>query len=100
MIQSSLTLTCTVVMLLVLNVYMSLIVIVFLCIMFIFIKWNGRRSKEYYDRQQAYLADINGFVEEMAAGQKVEKVFNHEEDLNVFREKNEALRRAATKALG
>lgn len=100
-IQSSLTLTGTVVMLLVLNVYMSLIVIVFLCIMFIFIKWNGRRSKEYYDRQQAYLADINGFVEEMAAGQKVEKVFNHEEeDLNVFREKNEGLRRASTKALG
>ena len=100
-IQSSLTLTGTVVMLLVLNVYMSLIVIVFLCIMFIFIKWNGRRSKEYYDRQQAYLADINGFVEEMAAGQKVEKVFNHEEeDLKVFREKNEALRRASTKALG
>lgn len=100
-IQSSLTLAGTVVMLLVLNVYMSLIVIVFLCIMFIFIKWNGRRSKEYYDRQQAYLADINGFVEEMAAGQKVEKVFNHEEeDLNVFREKNEALRRASTKALG
>ncbi len=100
-IQSSLTLTGTVVMLLVLNVYMSLIVIVFLCIMFIFIKWNGRRSKEYYDRQQAYLADINGFVEEMAAGQKVAKVFNHEEeDLKVFREKNEALRRASTKALG
>ena len=100
-IQSSLTLTGTVVMLLVLNVYMSLIVIVFLCIMFIFIKWNGRRSKEYYDRQQAYLADINGFVEEMAAGQKVEKVFNHEEeDLKVFREKNEALRKASTKALG
>ena len=100
-IQSSLTLTGTVVILLVLNVYMSLIVIVFLCIMFIFIKWNGRRSKEYYDRQQAYLADINGFVEEMAAGQKVEKVFNHEEeDLKVFREKNEALRKASTKALG
>lgn len=100
-IQSSLTLTGTVVMLLVLNVYMSLIVIVFLCIMFIFIKWNGRRSKEYYDRQQAYLADINGFVEEMAAGQKVEKVFNHEEEnLKVFRKKNEALRKASTKALG
>ena len=100
-IQSSLTLTGTVVMLLVLNVYMSLIVIVFLCIMFIFIKWNGRRSKEYYDRQQAYLADINGFVEEMAAGQKVEKVFNHEEeDLKVFRKKNEALQKASTKALG
>lgn len=100
-IQTSLTLTGTVVMLLVLNVNMSLIVIVFLCIMFFFIKWNGKRSKEYYDRQQAFLADINGFVEEMTAGQKVEKVFNHEEeDLKVFRKKNEALRRASTKALG
>ena len=100
-IQSALTLSGTVVMLLVLNVNMSLIVIVFLCIMFFFIRWNGKRSKAYYDRQQAYLADINGFVEEMATGQKVEKVFNHEEqDLKKFREKNEALRRASTKALG
>lgn len=100
-IQTSLTLAGTVVMLLVLNVNMSLIVILFLCIMFFFIKWNGKRSKEYYDRQQAFLADINGFVEEMAAGQKVEKVFNHEEeDMKIFREKNEALRRASTKAMG
>ena len=100
-IQSSLTLAGTVVMLLVLNVYMSLIVIVFLCIMFIFIKWNGRRSKEYYDRQQAYLADINGFVEEMADGQKGEKVCMHEEaDWNVYREKTEACRRAATQTVG
>ncbi len=100
-IQNSLTLTGTVVMLLVLNVNMSLIVIVFLGIMFFFIKWNGKRSRKYYDRQQAFLADINGFVEEMAAGQKVEKVFNHEEqDMKTFREKNEALRKASTKALG
>ncbi len=100
-IQTSLTLAGTVVMLLVLNVNMSLIVILFLCIMFFFIKWNGKRSKEYYDRQQAFLADINGFVEEMTAGQKVEKVFNHEEeDMKIFREKNEALRRASTKAMG
>ena len=100
-IQNSLTLIGTVVMLLVLNVNMSLIVIVFLCIMFFFIKWNGKRSRKYYDRQQAFLADINGFVEEMAAGQKVEKVFNHEEqDMKTFREKNEALRKASTKALG
>ena len=99
-IQSSLTLVGTVVMLLVLNVRMSLIVIVFLCLMFWFIKWNGKRSKEYYDRQQAELAGINGFVEEMVAGQKVEKIFNHEEeDMKIFKKRNEALRKAATKAL-
>ncbi|HJC38946.1 MAG TPA: ABC transporter ATP-binding protein/permease [Candidatus Mediterraneibacter faecigallinarum] len=99
-IQSSLTLAGTVTMLLVLNVRMSLIVIVFLILMFLFIRWNGKRSKEYYDMQQAELAGINGFVEEMVAGQKVEKIFNHEEeDMKVFRKKNEALRKASTKAL-
>ena len=36
----------------------------------------------------------------MTAGQKVEKIFNHEEeDMKIFREKNEALRVASTKAL-
>ena len=99
-IQSTLTLTGTVVMLLVLNVRMALIVIVFLMIMFWFIKWNGKRSKAYFDRQQEYLAAINGFTEEMVAGQKVEKIFNHEEeDMKVFRKKNEDLRAASTKAL-
>ena len=99
-IQSSLTLAGTVTMLLVLNIRMSLIVIVFLILMFLFIKWSGKRSKEYYDMQQAELAGINGFVEEMTAGQKVEKIFNHEEeDMKVFRKKNEALRKASTKAL-
>lgn len=99
-IQSSLTLTGTVAMLLVLSIRMSLIVIVFLVLMFLFIRWNGKRSKEYYDMQQAELAGINGFVEEMVAGQKVEKIFNHEEeDMKVFRKKNEALRKASTKAL-
>ena len=99
-IQSSLTLTGTVVMLLVLNVRMALIVIVFLIIMFWFIRWNGKRSKEYFDRQQEYLAGINGFTEEMVTGQKVEKIFNHEEeDMKIFRKKNEDLRIASTKAL-
>ena len=98
-IQSALTLTGTVVMLIVLNVRMALIVIGFLLVMFWFIKWNGKRSKEYFDRQQACLADINGFTEEMVAGQKVEKIFNHEEeDMKVFREKNGKLRTASTKA--
>ncbi len=101
LIQSFLTLTGTVVMLIVLNVKMSLIVIVFLILMLGFIKWNGNRSKKFYNEQQAELAGINGFVEEMVAGQKVEKIFNHEEeDMKEFRRRNEALRKASTHALG
>ncbi len=99
-VQSFLTVTGTMVMIFVLNVEMALINCAFLTVMFGFIKWNSKRSKAYYNRQQAELAGINGFVEEMVAGQKVEKIFNHEEaDMKEFRRRNEALRKAATSAL-
>ena len=58
---------------LVLSVRLTIIVVVFLILMFIFIKYNGKRSKKYYHRQQKELGNINGFVQEMMAGQKVEK---------------------------
>ena len=68
--------------------------------MFLFIQWNGRRSKKYYQEQQKHLGSINGFVEEMVGGQKVEKVFNHEDqDYEEFCRRNEALRQASTRAL-
>ena len=78
-IQSFLTLFGTITMMLVLSVRLTIIVVVFLILMFIFIKYNGKRSKKYYHRQQKELGNINGFVQEMMAGQKVEKVFNHEQ---------------------
>ena len=100
LIQSFLMLTGTIAMLLVLSPRLSVVVIVFLLLMFLLIRFNGKRSKKYFNRQQAALASINGFVEEMVAGQKVEKVFNHEkQDLEEFCRRNEALRQASTKAL-
>lgn len=99
-IQSFITLTGTLVMLMVLSLRLSLIVFFFLICMFIFMKFNGKRSKQYFNRQQKELGSINGFVEEMVAGQKVEKIFNHEEaDFQEFCRRNEALRKASTGAL-
>ncbi len=99
-IQSFLTLTGTVVMMMVLSIRLSLIVIVFLAFMFAFIRFNGSRSRKYFRRQQEELGRINGFVEEMMAGQKVEKVFNHEKkDFENFCILNENLRRESTNAL-
>lgn len=99
MIQSLVMITGTVAMLVVLSVPLSLIVISFLAVMCIFIYFNGKRSKKYFTQQQNCLGHINGFVEEMVSGQKVEKVFNHEEkDFEEFCSRNEALRIAATKA--
>ena len=100
MIQSFITITGTLTMLLILSLKLSLIVMVFLALMILFIRFNGRRSKKYFVQQQKYLGSINGFVEEMVAGQKVEKVFNHEaQDYEKFCRRNEAFRAAATKAL-
>src|SRR5699024_5028638 len=90
LIQSFLMVTGTIVMLLVLSVRLSLIVIVFLIFMFVLIQFSGKRSRKYFTRQQEQLGRINGFVEEMVAGQKVEKVFNHEQiDFEEFCRRNE-----------
>ena len=100
MIQSFITITGTITMLLVLDWRLSLIVMVFLLLMVLFIRYNGKRSRKYFIQQQKYLGSINGFVEEMVAGQKVEKVFNHEaQDYEEFCRRNEAFRTAATRAL-
>ena len=100
MIQSFITITGTITMLLVLDWRLSLIVMVFLLLMVLFIRYNGKRSRKYFIQQQKYLGSINGFVEEMVAGQKVEKVFNHEpQDFEEFCRRNEAYRKASTKAL-
>ncbi len=100
LVQSFIMVSGTIIMLIVLNFRLSLIVIAFLAAMFVFIQYNGKKSKKYYIQQQKCLGSINGFVEEMVAGQKVEKVFNHEEkDFEEFCRRNEELRQASTKAL-
>lgn len=100
LIQSAITATGTVTMLLVLDWRLSMIVFFFLGCMAFFIRYNGKRSRKYFREQQKCLGSINGFVEEMVAGQKVEKVFNHErQDYEEFCRRNEAFRVAATKAL-
>ena len=100
LIQSGVILVGTVVMLMALSLRLSLIVMAFLVLMALFIRFNGRRSRRYFDRQQAALGRVNGFVEEMVAGQKVEKVFNHEaEDYEEFCRRTEELRKAGTAAL-
>ena len=99
LIQSFVMVTGTIVMLVVLDWRLSIIVIAFLLVMLAVILYSGRRSKAYYTSQQANLADLNGFVEEMVAGQKVEKVFHHEEaDFQEFCRRNEALRQSGTRA--
>ena len=99
-IQSFMMLFGTIAMMMVLSIRLSMIVVVFLALMFTFIKVNGSHSRKYFIRQQKEIGRINGFVEEMMAGQKVEKVFNHESrDYETFCTISQDLRREGTSAL-
>lgn len=100
-IQSFIQIVGTLTLLYILNWRLSLIVTVCYGIMFWYIKFSGKRSKGYYTKQQNSLGELNGYIEELITGQKVVKVFHHEEDsFTEFCKKNEELRKAGTGAQG
>ena len=99
-VQSFIQIVGTLTLIFVLNWRLSLIVFVCYILMFSYIRYSGKKSKYYFNFQQKYLGELNGFIEEMTAGQKVVKVFNHEQaGIEAFRQKNSQLREAATSAL-
>ena len=62
------------------SVILTLVVFVFIVITFIATSKVGSKSGRYYASQQKDLADVNGFIEEMINGQRVIKVFTHEDE--------------------
>ncbi len=62
------------------NVWLTLITIVMIPVMLKAVQAVGGRSRKYYRAQQAAIGTLNGFIEETVTGQKVVKVFNHEDD--------------------
>ncbi len=98
-IQSFIQMIGTLVILYILNWKLSLIVTVCYGIMFWYMKFSGAKSKVFYAKQQQSLGELDGYIEEMVSGQKVVKVFNHEQaSLQEFLEKNEKLRKEGTGA--
>ena len=99
LIQSFIQLVGTLLLLFLLNWRLSFLVVLGYIIMFAYIKYSGTRSKFYYRRQQEHLGELDGYIEEMVAGQKVVKVFNHEEEnLKEFIRRNENLQKAGISA--
>ena len=96
-VQSFIQIVGTLTLIFVLNWRLSLIVFACYILMFSYIRYSGKKSKYYFNFQQKYLGELNGFIEEMTAGQKVVKVFNHEQaGIEAFRQKNSQLREAAS----
>ena len=74
------------------NIYLTLVVIAMVIIMTFVSRYLGGNSSRYFVKQQEDLGKVNGFIEEMIEGQKVVKVFCHEEETKKkFDELNENL---------
>ena len=83
------------------SVYLTLVAVVSICLILRVVRAVTGRVGTYFMEQQRTLAELNGYVEEMVNGQKVVKVFCHEEQAKAtLRERNGAWAAAATNANG
>lgn len=81
------------------SVWLTLFVLAFVVIMLLTAKKIAGNSGKYFVRQQISIGDVNGYIEEMINGQKVVKVFCHEEKAKEdFEKKNEKLFNESAKA--
>ncbi len=99
LIISIISVVGTFAVMIVLSPLLTVLVAFMLLVMFGSIRFVGKRSAASFRNQQAALADMNGYAEEIMSGQKVVKVFNYEgRAIETFLEKNEELRKASTRA--
>ena len=97
--NSVITICVTFASMVVLSVPLTLVSILMAVVMMVTTTWLGKRSRRYFRTQQESLARVNGFIEEMMTGQKVVKVFCHEDQaIEEFERINEQLRASACEA--
>lgn len=98
-INSVITMLATLVTMIILNPVLTIISILTAFVMLFVTSKFSKLSGKYYIRQQIDLGTVDGFIEEMLDGQKVVKVFCHEEEaMRDFHEVNEKLRDSTNKA--
>lgn len=98
-VNSSFSILTTFVSMLVLNVPLSAMSVFMVIVLLYVARKIAAQSSKYFHDQQNDLGRVNGFIEEMMDGQKVIKVFNHEERAKEdFRKLNQELRESATNA--
>ena len=99
LISSTITFVSTFVSMIVLSIPLTIMAVIMAAVsMVVTLKFSGLSSK-YFISQQKDLGKVNGYIEEMIEGQKVVKVFCHEEKaLQQFRELNGNLRESANNA--
>lgn len=99
MINSVITLVSVTACMLVLNVPLTIVTFLMVGVMLLASRYLIKNSGRYYVAQQKDLGTVNGFIEEMMQGQKVVKVFNHEEEnIKRFHQLNDQLFNSADNA--
>lgn len=97
--NSIITICVTFASMIALSIPLTAVSILMAVVMMAATTWLGKRSRGYFRTQQESLARVNGFIEEMMTGQKVVKVFCHEEQaIEEFEQINEQLRASAYNA--
>ncbi len=81
------------------SIYLTVFVVIFIALMLQVAKKIGGNSAKYFIKQQKSIGSLNGYIEEMIHGQKVVKVFCHEEKAKAdFNKLNEELCKNSTEA--
>ena len=97
--NSAITIVSVFLSMIVLSWQMTIVTVVMVGVMLFCTGFAAKNSGKHFVRQQKQLGTVNGFIEEMIAGQKVVKVFCHEEaGKKAFNELNDELYDAASKA--
>lgn len=97
--NSAITIVSVLVSMIILSVPLTLLTLVMIAVMLVITKKTAGLSGRYFLQQQKDLGKVNGFIEEMMEGQKVVKVFCHEEkNIEQFRELNDNLYHSADRA--
>lgn len=80
LISGSITIVGTFALMVYTNVWLTLITVFMIPVMLKAVQLVGSKSRKYYQAQQAAIGTLNGYIEETVTGQKVVKVFCHEEE--------------------
>ncbi len=98
-INSTITLVSTFVSMIVLDIPLTIVSVIMVVIMLVVTSKLSKAAGKYFIEQQKDIGRVNAYIEEMMEGQKVVKVFCHEDkSIEQFKEINEQLRQSANNA--
>ncbi|MCD8307021.1 MAG: ABC transporter ATP-binding protein/permease [Clostridia bacterium] len=99
MVSAIVTVIALLIMMIIYSFTLTCVILVMVAVMILIIRYVGSRSARNFLLQQRVMGELNGFVEEMTEGQKVIKVFCHEEDAKAdFKKINDEMYEASTRA--